>query len=214
MPGRLLLKLASMIFEEPALSTVVSPVLADLQQEVHEAGASPLRRIAARARGYVAFWKLLAVCLVEMPVFSVRRAPVTTIVPARTGGSLPVVLSLALYAALWSMFGWFVAATIIGGVVMAFALRYWNTRHPSTVVSENCLAISPDARINMSSIPVAGDIGGLFFVIGAVAIVLLGLPDVRWFVLASTIVAGVLAVTVFAWRSRQAATTFTSVYQR
>jgi len=110
------------------------------------------------------------------------------------------------------MFGWFVAATIVGGLLMAVAFRRWNTRHPSTVVTS--ASANPDARINMSSIPVGGDIGGLFFVIGAIAIVLLGLPDVRWFVLASTIVAGVLAFGLFTWRSKHSGSRFMSVLGR
>ena len=55
-----------------------------------------------------------------------------------------------------------------------------------------------------SSIPVAGDIGGLLFVIGAIITVLLGLPDIRWFVLASVIVGAVLAGGLFLWRSSRA----------
>ena len=129
-----------------------------------------------------------------------------------TGDPLLVLSASALLAALWSMFGWFVAATIVGGLLMAIALRRWNTRHPSTLVPS--ASVNPDARINMSSIPVAGDIGGLFFVIGAIAIVLLGLPDVRWFVLASTIVAGVLAAGLFMWRSKHAGSRFLSVMGR
>jgi hypothetical protein len=53
----------------------------------------------------------------------------------------------------------------------------------------------------MSSIPVAGDIGGLFFVVGAVVTVLLGVPAVRWFILGSVAGGCLLAVGVFAWRS-------------
>jgi hypothetical protein len=53
----------------------------------------------------------------------------------------------------------------------------------------------------MSSIPVAGDIGGLFFVVGAVVTVLLGVPAVRWFILGSVAAGCLLAVGVFAWRS-------------
>ena len=61
----------------------------------------------------------------------------------------------------------------------------------------------PGAEINLSAIPVAGDIGGLLFVIGAIVTVLLGLPDIRWFVLGSVVVGAVLAGGLFVWRSSQ-----------
>ena len=96
------------------------------------------------------------------------------------------------------MFGWFVLSTVAGGVIMAVALRRWNTRHPSQLAPAHR---TPGAEINLSSIPVAGDIGGLLFVIGAIITVLLGLPDIRWFVLASVVVGAVLAGGLFLWRS-------------
>jgi hypothetical protein len=88
-----------------------------------------------------------------------------------------------------------------GGVIMAILLRRWNTRHPSQLAPRSQ---RPDAEINLSSIPVAGDFGGLLFVIGAIVTVLLGLPDIRWFVLGSVVVGAVLAAGLFAWRSSQA----------
>jgi hypothetical protein len=107
-------------------------------------------------------------------------------------------LAVALFAAIWSMFGWFVLAAVGGGAVMAVALRRWNTRHPSQFAVADR---RPGAEINLSSIPVAGDFGGLLFVIGAIITVLLGLPDIRWFVLASVVVGAVLAGGLFLWRS-------------
>lgn len=252
-PGRYLIELARLMFDEPARSTIVDPAIADLQHEVREAGDDGRRRFIARARGCAAFWKIVAVCLVVTPVREIRRSSMTTLTPARTGGQLLVVLSLVLFAAiwpvfgwfsvaalafglvlaiglrawhtrhpgaraatldpllaltggamlaaLWSMFGWFVVATLAGSVVMAIALSRWNARHPSTMVRSDALTVVPDARINMSSIPVAGDMGGLFFVIGAVVIVLLGLPDVRWFVLGSVVAGAATAGVLFAWRA-------------
>ena len=113
-------------------------------------------------------------------------------------------LVVALFAAIWSMFGWFVLAAVAGGAVMAIALRRWNTRHPSELAPRGGRGSMPGAEINLSSIPVAGDIGGLMFVIGAIVTVLLGLPDIRWFVLGSVVVGAVLAGGLFAWRSSHA----------
>jgi len=114
-------------------------------------------------------------------------------------------LAVALFAAIWSMFGWFVLAAVGGGVVMAVALRRWNTRHPTKYPPASDRAM-PGAEINLSSIPVAGDFGGLLFVIGAIVTVLLGLPDIRWFVLASVVAGAVLAGVLFLWRSPRTAT--------
>jgi hypothetical protein len=125
---------------------------------------------------------------------------------ARSGGADPLLslLVVALFAAIWSMFGWFVLAAVAGGAIMAIALRRWNTRHPSDLAPAGGRGSMPGAEINLSSIPVAGDLAGLMFVISAIATVLLGLPDIRWFVLGSVVVGAVLACGLFAWRSSQA----------
>lgn len=55
-------------------------------------------------------------------------------------------------------------------------------------------------EINMSSIRIGGDLGGLIFAAGAVAILLIGVPGLRWFIGLSLLLAGVLATAVIAWR--------------
>jgi hypothetical protein len=60
-PGTWLLGLARLLFDESVRSRVVHPTIADLQQEVHAAGASRRRRLLARWRGYRAFWALVVV---------------------------------------------------------------------------------------------------------------------------------------------------------
>lgn len=55
-------------------------------------------------------------------------------------------------------------------------------------------------EINMSSIRVGGDLGGLIFAAGAVAILLIGVPGLRWFIGLSLLLAGVLATAVIVWR--------------
>ena len=55
-------------------------------------------------------------------------------------------------------------------------------------------------EINMSAIRVGGNLGGLVFAAGAVAILLIGVPGLRWFVGLSLGLAAVLAVAVIAWR--------------
>jgi hypothetical protein len=55
-------------------------------------------------------------------------------------------------------------------------------------------------EINMSAIRVGGNPGGLIFAGGAVAILLIGVPGLRWFIGLSLALAAVLAVSVVAWR--------------
>jgi hypothetical protein len=251
-PGERLVKLATLLFDEPTRSTFVIPALADYQQELAEAGGSILNRLTAHVRGYAALARLLLAAPFIVPS-APMGSPVTTFVTGKYGGNMLLVLALALFAAIrplfgwfavaviglgialaiglrlwntrhpdarggaadplltllavtlfaaiWSMFGWFVLAAVGGGVIMAILLRRWNTRHPSQLAPRSQ---RPDAEINLSSIPVAGDFGGLLFVIGAIVTVLLGLPDIRWFVLGSVVVGAVLAAGLFAWRSSQA----------
>jgi hypothetical protein len=255
-PGERLVKLATLLFDEPTRSRFVIPALADYQQELGGAGESTFKLLTAHVRGYAAFARLLLAAPFIVPS-APMGSPVTTFVTGKYGGNVLLVLALALFAAIrplfgwfavaviglgvalaialrvwnnrhpnarggaadplltllavalfaaiWSMFGWFVLAAVAGGVLMAIALRRWNTRHPSELAPSSH---RPDAEINLSSIPVAGDIAGLLFVVAAIMTVLLGLPDIRWFVLASVIVGAVLAGGLFLWRSsRNAALT-------
>jgi hypothetical protein len=199
LPGDRLLTLARLVFDEPALSTIIRPALADLQREVQDAPGSA-GRLSARVRGYIAFWKLVAAAPFMFPVSPTAR-PLATLLLGASGGNALLVFVVALAVVSWPMFGSFIVAAAIGGAFVAVALRRWYTRHPSALAPDNPLASRPKAEINLSSIPVAGDIGGLFFVVGAVMTVLLGVPAVRWFILGSIIGGCMLAVGVFAWRS-------------
>ena len=48
--------------------------------------------------------------------------------------------------------------------------------------------------INIAAIHVGGDTGGLIFVLGSIAILALGLPALRWFLIASVLVACTFAL--------------------
>lgn len=248
-PGERLVRLAARLFDEPTRSMYVLPALADVQQELREAGDSRLRQMTAQARGYAALARLVLAAPFIVPSAPLG-GPVTTFVVGRHGGNLLLVLAVALFAAIrpifgwfavavlglgialaiglrawntrhagtrataadpllsvlavslfaavWSMFGWFVLAGVGGGIITAVAVRHWNDRHPSRLAPAPS---RPGAEINLSSIPVGGDFGGLLFVVAAIVTVLLGLPDVRWFVLASVVVGAGLAGGLFVWRS-------------
>jgi hypothetical protein len=55
-------------------------------------------------------------------------------------------------------------------------------------------------EINMSAIRVGGNLDGFVFAAGAVAILLLGVPALRWFVGASLALAVAVAAVTIAWR--------------
>ena len=119
----------------------------------------------------------------------------------RPNGSALLTLVAALLLATWPFFGGFTIATLIVGVFVALTMRSWNSEHPTKVaVPER----RPYSEINLSSIPVRGDAGGLFFALGSVAI-LAALPQLRWFLIASMASALVFACALIAWRHHVAA---------
>ena len=91
-------------------------------------------------------------------------------------------------------------ASIVGGCVFALIIHRWYSRHPSELPSWEQ---TPERRpeINLSAIPVGGNIGGLMFMAGSMVILVAGLPMWRWFF--GTAVAGGLltAALVFVWHS-------------
>ena len=129
-PGERLVKLATLLFDEPTRSTFVIPALADYQQELEAAGASVISRSIAHARGYAAFARLLVAAPFIVPSAPLG-GPVTTFVTGRYGGNMLLVLALALFAAIRPLFGWFAVAVLALGVALAIVLRLWNTRHPT-----------------------------------------------------------------------------------
>ena len=251
LPGRVLLALARAVFDERALETVLIPVLADLQREVLDA-SNGRRRLAARLRGYLAFWRVVMTMPITMPTSSMST--LRAVLLGRSGGNLLIVLGVALLAAIapvfgwfallavaagslvamalrrWNdrhsatrgggepvlwvpalvlmaaitpLFGWFVAAAIVSGLIAAILLRRWNTRHPSTLARSEP-GVWHDPQINLSAIPVGGDFGGLMFVVGAFVVILMGLPEMRWFVAGSVVTGVALAGGLFVWRSTHA----------
>ena len=117
------------------------------------------------------------------------------------GAGFLVLLVALLLAATWLFFKAFIVASAVAGALAAMLIRRWHTRHPSVV------PYSPGTRvpeINLSRIPVGGDIAGLFFAAGSVAVVIVGVPDMAWYFVTSLVCAGLLAWTLVARRSRSA----------
>jgi hypothetical protein len=79
-------------------------------------------------------------------------------------------------------------------------IHAWYDRHPSDLARP---AGSPPRtpQINFSSTEVAGNIGGLIFVVGSVFIVAIALPSVIWFLFAATAAGGLLAWALLTWHT-------------
>ena len=199
LPGTTLLKLARLLFSEQLLSAVVEPTIADLQREVDAAGSKSLKRLRAQWRGYRAFWTLTLVAPFvswASPAGQGDGVAFPTAIARLAAGSIV----LALLAVTGLVLGARVAVLPAAGTLVAFVIHTWYDRHPSHIPTPT----EPQRRvpqINFSSTEVAGNIGGLIFVVGSVFIVVLGLPAVIWFLFAGTIAGCLLAWALAAWHT-------------
>jgi hypothetical protein len=114
----------------------------------------------------------------------------------RPNGTALLTLIVALLVATWPFFGSFTIASLIAGLFMGRSMRSWHDEHPTTVAVHDPAVRS---EINLASIPVRGDAGGLFFAIGSV-VILLALPQLRWFLIASVVCAVAAGFALIAWR--------------
>lgn len=204
-PGQLLMRIASYWFDEPAMSKIIEPAVADFQREVR--GAGPNYR-AARARGYVVLAKVISLAMLSPGAGA--GAPLTSLLLGVSSGSSLALLAPLLFAAVWPIFGMFVAGAIVAGLALAVGLRVWNSQHPTAVACTRRL-YSRDPEINISSVPVGGNIGGFFFVLSSSLTILIGLPELRGFVLGTVVAGGVLAWGLFSWRRMHRQSSVTAV---
>ena len=175
-PGKVLLRLGRVIFHEQALNSAVVSTIADLRQEWQEAG-SARERAVARWRGYRAFWALAVRAPFAFPpdLAAMPRASVVETITRAAAWAIAV----AAVASWWAAAGPWALALVPGSALVAVAVHAWHVRHPARQRSH---VRGRQPEINISSIYVGGDIGGLIFVVGSVAIVLAGVPMARWFV--------------------------------
>jgi hypothetical protein len=59
-------------------------------------------------------------------------------------------------------------------------------------------------EVNLSRIPVGGDVAGLIFAAGSVAVVIIGVPGMAWYFVSSLLCAALLAWALVTWRARTA----------
>jgi hypothetical protein len=190
-PGARLLELARLLFDDHVLTTMIRPTIADLQHEVGAAGASRVARLRARWRGYSAFWIVTLFSVFHVrPVIS-RNALVRVAVG---------VSALAWLGVVGPVLGtWFAIVTVFGALLAA-GIHAWYEHHPSDLPAPDEHTVRTP-QINFSSTEVAGNVGGLIFVVGSVIILAVALPSALWIVLGSTVAGGFLAWGLFTWRA-------------
>ena len=132
--------------------------------------------------------------------------------PSRDANAM-LALTVVLIVTTWSFFGRFSILAATAGIGTALWLHWWYLRHPSSAapasgrrpgtgqpgVHPTFTVITQQPMLNISAVYVGGDAAGLAFVVGTVVIFVMALPPLRWFVLASAILAGVFAASVIAW---------------
>ena len=134
-------------------------------------------------------------------MFLTSDTPSTAPSLTRSDSVFVLVLTLALVLAASSFFTAFALAALLVGVPLSVVLHRYAGLDPNNLGTP----ASPDrlAGINIAAVRVGGDAGGLIFVVGSIAIVMLGLPSVRWFLVASLGAAVVLAFARICWRDRR-----------
>lgn len=115
--------------------------------------------------------------------------------PSRDGNAL-LALTVLLILTTWSFFGRFSVVAAAAGTATGLWLHWWNLRHPAS-------GARPGGRrphmLNISAVYVGGDAAGLSFVAGTVVVFVMGLPPLRWFALASAVLAVLFAAAIIAW---------------
>jgi hypothetical protein len=206
LPGHLVMRLASICFDEAALTLIVAPAIADLQREAVAAGGAAL---GVRLRGYVALAKVLA--LAAFVPGAGAGAPLTRLLLGLNGASSLALLAPVFYLAMSPAFGPFVAGTAVAGLALAVGLRAWNNRYPAAGTRHTD---GRDPVINISSVAIGGNAGGFFFVVASVLTIVLGVPELRAFLIGALASGLFLAIALAWWHRGHTQSTLTRIVVR
>jgi hypothetical protein len=177
------LRLVRLLFADQTVSAVFLPAIADFQAELRETSGGAAR-LVTRYRWYWALAVLFLITPFSVSIPSITdRAPLTR---TANGGWFFMLLYAALLAGAWWCVQEFMVAGLIAGVLLAFAMRAWNDRHPVLLIMPRP-ADATFLQINLAKIPVSGDVAGLMFAAGTVLIVVVGLPGLWWFYVAAAL---------------------------
>jgi hypothetical protein len=198
-PGTTLLRIARFLFSEHLISAVVQPTISDLQREIAAAGPHRFKRLRAQWRGYWAFWTVMLVAPLTFRPSPAQQAGAVAF-PDAVARLAVASIVVALLVIVGPLLGVWVAAITAAGALFAIVMHAWYVRHPSDIPAPT----EPQRRtpqINFSSTEVAGNIGGLIFVVGTVFIVAVGLPSVIWFLFVAAVAGSLLAWALVVWHA-------------
>ena len=198
-PGRVYLRLMRRCYGQELVERVFAPAVADLQHEWGEA-ADRRARTRVRMRGYAALTRLALVA----PL--IAGAPVAALGPGpllRLNGPILLVLAAALYIGTVGVFGAFTVPSWGAGLVLAVLLRRWHLAHPSTPVEARIHTRVPVPEINFYSISAGGDVAGLMFAAGSITILIVGLPQLAWYLILAALTGLAFAVALHARREAE-----------
>ena len=199
LPGTTLLIIAPLLFSEHFVSTIVQPTIADLQSEYVAAGASRMARLSALVRGYAALGVVTAVAPFAVLTAPERSADASSGFAARHLAAGVAALTMLVFAG--AMFEISATFVIVAGGLVAIGIHSWYERHPSYTPASSGLAWRTP-QINFSSMDVAGNVGGLIFVVGSLLIVILAVPMMLAILMASIVAGCLLAWSLTAWYRR------------
>jgi hypothetical protein len=110
-----------------------------------------------------------------------------------------LVLAMTLLLAAATFFSAFALPALLVGLLFSVILHRWVGDPGGFVETSDKLRLVP---MNFSEVHVGADAGGLIFVLGSVAILALGIPTLRWFLIGSVILSGIVAGARVAWNRR------------
>jgi len=200
MPGTTLLTIARLLFDEQLMSTVVQPTISDLQREIAAAGPHRFKRLRAQWRGYCAFWTVMLVAPLTFGPSPAQQAG-TVAFPDAVARLAVGSIIVALLVLVGPHVGVWAAAMTAAGALFAIVMHAWYVRHPSNMPAPIEPTRWRSPQINFSSTEVAGNIGGLIFVVGSVFVVAVGLPSVTWFLFIAAVAGSALAWALLVWHA-------------
>jgi cytosine/uracil/thiamine/allantoin permease len=109
-------------------------------------------------------------------------------------GVLVTLATMVFFLVVEPHLAWFILSALVAGVAVALVLR--SSRCSSTNDKDQ-----ERPEIQMAKIPVNGPMG-LVFTLGTMAIFLLALPEIRWFLLLALPVGTLVGLSLHLWHSR------------
>ena len=118
------------------------------------------------------------------------------------GGAVLLLLVGLLFASLWTLFGLVSLASLLMALCVGAVLRVWHDRHPATEYRRDRDDRFVLPQINISAVPVGGDVGGVLFVAAALLAFIIGLPVMRTFAVASLLCSLISAAVLVFWHRK------------